>query len=109
MRFLHVSAGAVQLFVQFLSWPLLRRQRGHDKTWVLLALQVLGFGNDPALPAPTAAHRLVRELAEHPRWLLGLFAVALGLGHLWRDDLPQLGVVGKSQPILHSLLLAPMH
>jgi len=89
---LHIATRAVELLVKVFGFAFGAGERSDDKTRIGLALGKLSLGNNPPFPAPTTA-RLVAEILEAPRRLLGPPAPRLGTLELAFD-------IGKKPRIL---------
>ena len=89
---LHIATRAVEFLVKVFGFAFGAGERSDDKTRIGLALGKLSLGNNPQLPAPTTA-RLVPEILEAPRRLLGPPAPRLGTPELAFD-------IGKKPRIL---------
>src|SRR5436309_14465205 len=69
---LHVATGTIQIFIQLLSSPSFRSDRGHNKTRIRFAVDVLSLDHDPTTAAPGSAHGFVFKLLKDSCRLLGL-------------------------------------
>src|SRR6266436_2232936 len=105
---LHVSSGAVVLFIQLLRWPCFSTQRRHHEPRVFSLLQMLGLGHYPSRTAPTLL-RLIGEFFEQPGGAAGLLVLGFRLSHLLRDSRLQTFVFRQTQQIVHAFRLTPSH
>ena len=106
---LHVAACTIQVFIQLLRAPNFCFQRGHHKTWIRFASEVLSLGHHAPPAAPTPAHRFMIELQEHARRLLGLLPLLACLFQRLGHNLFQQRVARHAEHILDMIGLAPRH
>ena len=84
------------------------RQRGDDETRVLLAWDVLGFGDDATPAAPTLVGA-VAELGEDARRLARCLILLLRLAHRPHQQAAQALVTRQSEDVVDTMLFAPVH
>jgi len=103
---LHLTPGAVLLFVQGLGAVPVGAVGGDHEARVVLARKALGFADDATLATPRRL-RAVSDVAEDPGRLAALLMLLAGLRELGVDLAEQRGIARHPDDVLDSVRLAP--